>query len=432
MANETKHLKGLELHSEPVQEILGRPPKWLIRSGISIITAVIVIILIGCHFIKYPEILQATITINAYNLPAQVKARSSGRIDTLFVSEGQTVDEGYPLALIENAANYQDVLFLKNCLENVGRDSAWQTSRDMHLGNLQEYYLAYAQASNDISFFIDKDYINKIITFKKSQIAVLAETLRNQEERLRISNEQLAVAKSNFAVDSTLYSEGALAKIPFNDKKKTFMQLQMTHQSLKSETDNIRLSLLQSQQSIAELEQNYSEQYNNLTLNLSVAREQLEARIRQWEKDYLVISPIKGKVALTKDWQRNQNITAGETMLTVIPTEKSSYFGKIYIPQRGTGKVKEQQKVNIKLDDYPYMEFGFVQVTLSSISMLPYSDPTMGNVYAMEVTLPDTLVTQYGIEIPYRPEMTGTAEIITEDLTVLNRLINPIKAVLKR
>ena len=74
------------------------------------------------------------------------------------------------------------------------------------------------------------------------------------------------------------------------------------------------------------------------------------------------------------------------------------------------------------------MEFGFVQVNLSSISLVPYSDATLGNVYALEVGFPDSLITQYGTYIPYRPEMTGIAEIITEDLTVLDRLINPNKS----
>ena len=94
--------------------------------------------------------------------------------------------------------------------------------------------------------------------------------------------------------------------------------------------------------------------------------------------------------------------------------------------------MKTGQKVNIKFDDYPYMEFGFVQVNLTSISLVPYGDAANGNIYIMDVEMPDSLVTKYGIPIPYRPEMSGTAEIITEDLTVFDRLLNPIKAVVKR
>ncbi len=260
----------------------------------------------------------------------------------------------------------------------------------------------------------------------------MEENQQNQQERLHISTEQLAIAHDKFRIDSILYSEKGIAKVAFQESQKSYMQQQMSHQSLLSEADNLRLSLLQTGQAVTELEQGRAEQKHGYYMRLRVARDQLEAQITQWEKNYLLVSPTNGVVAITKYWQKNQNITAGETMMTVVPDGASSYFGKLYLSQRGAGKVKEGQKVDIKLDDYPHMEFGIIQVTLSSISMLPYHDEAKGNVYVLEVNLPDSLVTQYGTHIPYRPEMTGVAEIITDDMSVMDRLINPIKAVVKR
>ena len=398
--------KGLELHSEPVQEIMGRPPGWLVRSGIAVIVTVVVLLVVGSRFVKYPEILPAEITINAYNLPAQVKARSSGRIDTVFVEDGMHVDEGSPLALIENAANYGYVVLLKKQLATTKRDSVWPIDQDLRLGSIQESYLSFVQAANDYLFFLEKDYASVLIASKKEQIKVMEENLRNQKERLRISNEQLAIAYDRFRIDSTLYMEKAIAKVTFQESKKTYMQQQMSHQSLLSEAENLKLSLLQTKQTVTELEQGQAEQKHGYYMRLCVARDQMEAQITQWEKNYLLVSPTNGVVAITKYWQKNQNITAGETMMTVVPDGASA--------------------------DYPYMEFGFIQVTLSSISMLPYNDETKGNVYVLEVSLPDSLVTQYGTHIPYRPEMTGVAEVITDDLSVLDRLLNPIRTVLKR
>ena len=432
MAKTKRHTNRLELHSEPVRDILGRPPGWLVRSGIGIITAAVVVILIGCRFIKYPEILQATITINAHNLPAQVKARSSGRIDTVFVEDGMHVGEGSPLALIENAADYHDVALLKSSLAAMSRDSVGHFDQNLRLGSIQESYLNYIQAANDFRFFLENDYAGVLIASRKEQVKVMEQNLRNQQERLRINAGQLAIVHDRLIADSTMYSEKAIAKMTYQESKKAYMQQQMSHQSLVGEADNLRLSLLQTKQTITELEQSRSEQDHNHRTQLGMARDQIEVQITQWEKNFLLVSPTSGVVAITKYWQKNQNITAGETMMTVVPDGVSSYFGKLSLSQRGAGKVKEGQKVNIKLDDYPYMEFGFIQVSLSGISLLPYNDAALGNVYVLEVQLPDSLVTQYGTHIPYRPEMTGTAEIITDDMSVLERLMNPIKAVVKR
>ena len=336
------------------------------------------------------------------------------------------------MALIESAADYHDVALLKNRLAAMKRDSVGRVDQNLRLGSIQESYLGYAQAANDFRFFMEKDYTSVLIASKKEQAMVMERNLQNQQERLHISAEQLAIVHDRFRADSTLYAEKAIAKITYQESKKAYMQQQMAHQSLLGEADNLRLSLLQTKQAITELEQSRSEQDHNHRTQLGMARDQIEVQITQWEKNFLLVSPTSGVVAITKYWQKNQNITAGETMMTVVPDGVSSYFGKLSLSQRGAGKVKEGQKVNIKLDDYPYMEFGFIQVSLSGISLLPYNDAALGNVYVLEVQLPDSLVTQYGTHIPYRPEMTGTAEIITDDMSVLERLMNPIKAVVKR
>lgn len=424
--------KGLELHSEPVQEIMGTPPGRLVRYGITVILAAVVLLLAGSHFVKFPDILEATVTINARNLPVQVKTRNTGRIDTLFVKDGDEVAQGKPLALVENPADYKDVAFLAEHLRRVRCDTARITGRDLHLGPLQDSYSAFVQASDQLRFFTENDYAGTLIESRKEQITVLDRTLHNQEARLRISAGQLGIVHDRFAADSALYAGKFVAKITYQESEKAYLQQQMSHRSLISETDNIRLSLLQSRQAVTELQQGRAGQINTLTLQLDAAREQLEARIRQWEQDYLLVSPIRGRVAITRYWQKNQHVTAGETVMTIVPTEKSEHVGTIILPQRGVGKVRPGQTVNVKLDDYPYLEFGFVQVPLAGISFVPFDGQGNEKLYMLEVNLPDTLRTQYGKEIPYRPEMTGIAEIITDDLSILDRIFNPIKAVLKR
>ncbi|MCL2414466.1 MAG: hypothetical protein FWC94_04350, partial [Bacteroidales bacterium] len=44
----------VNLHSEAVQEILGRPPQWMIRWGITLVFVVIFGLFVGSYFFKYP------------------------------------------------------------------------------------------------------------------------------------------------------------------------------------------------------------------------------------------------------------------------------------------------------------------------------------------------------------------------------------------
>lgn len=50
-------------HSEPVQEIMGVIPSWITRWGVTIILSILLVILIGCCIIRYPETVSGTIEL---------------------------------------------------------------------------------------------------------------------------------------------------------------------------------------------------------------------------------------------------------------------------------------------------------------------------------------------------------------------------------
>lgn len=48
----------------------------------------------------------------------------------------------------------------------------------------------------------------------------------------------------------------------------------------------------------------------------------------------------------------------------------------------------------------------------------------------VEIHLPEGLTTTYNKELPYHPEILAQADIITDDLSVLERLILPLKKII--
>ncbi|MFK7809131.1 MAG: hypothetical protein AB8F74_15115, partial [Saprospiraceae bacterium] len=82
--------------------------------------------------------------------------------------------------------------------------------------------------------------------------------------------------------------------------------------------------------------------------------------------------------------------------------------------------------VVVKFDNYSYEEYGIVDGIVSKKSVLP-----SGNTYYLEVDFPRGLRTSYKKEIPYKPEMKGTAEIITDRkrflIWVFDRLLSRLE-----
>ena len=137
-------------------------------------------------------------------------------------------------------------------------------------------------------------------------------------------------------------------------------------------------------------------------------------------------SPIDGVVSFNKFYAENQNITEGDRVLTIVPEDVGEVIGKVELPVRGSGKVKEGLNVNVKFDNYPYMEYGLVRGKVKSVSLVPED-----SFYMVEITFPNGLVTNYDKELQMQSQLMGQAEIITEDLRLIQRIFNPLKSLWK-
>jgi HlyD family secretion protein len=86
--------------------------------------------------------------------------------------------------------------------------------------------------------------------------------------------------------------------------------------------------------------------------------------------------------------------------------------------------VKIGQKVNIQFTNYPENEFGIVWGEIRNISLVPVESN-----YTLEITLPNGLMTTYRKELKFSQEMQATADIITDDMRLIERLFMPVKKI---
>ena len=271
----------------------------------------------------------------------------------------------------------------------------------------------------------------KKIAAIERQITQYQKIVAKTKNQIRFAERELQSNKKLYAIDSSLFAQRAISAAEFERARGAYLQQLQSFENTKMSLDNLLLSIAQLEQSIFELQQQDLEQKTQLLQTLSSNFNQLQTQLAQWEQNYLLVSPLAGMVTLTKYWQHNQNIIVGEVLATIVPQHKTKIIGKIELPPRGAGKVKEGQFVNIKFDNYPHMEYGMIKVQISHISLVPI-DREGQKYFVLEVVFPDSLVTNYGKALEFSQEMTGIAEIITEDLRLLDRFLNPIRSVIKK
>lgn len=105
-----------------------------------------------------------------------------------------------------------------------------------------------------------------------------------------------------------------------------------------------------------------------------------------------------------------------------VPENSCEYIGIISLGIAGSGKVSVGQTVNIKVSAYPYLEYGMLKGTVRSKTFAESS-----NTFELEVTLNKCLETSYGNNLEFTQNMTGNAEILTEDIRFLYRIIYPLR-----
>jgi HlyD family secretion protein len=429
---EFEEVNKIEIRSEEYQEVLGATPNWILRSGITIILLVIIILLIGSWFFKYPDVLNSRVVILTENPPVQLKAYASGKLTHIFYSENQDVQQDSVVAVIENTANLNDIFLISIMLDTLSDIRYFPENIDLKLGELQQTWSGLVRIISSYRNFIEIDYYEQKNKSLTSQINYYNKYYSGLLNQVKIMDKENSLALVQFERDKSLYNDNVIAKIDFEKSEQTYLQQKRNYESSKTSLINTQMQINQLYQQILDNNIQKTNELNTYEIQIEDALQGFKSQLAKWKQSYLIISPIDGRVSFNKVWFENQSVSAGDLIVTIIPKEEMRIIGKADIPSTGVGKVKPGQTVNIKLDNYPYMEFGMLKAKVKNISLVPITTE-QGIFYSAEIELNDSILkTNYNKIIPFSQNMTGTAEIITDDLRLLERFLNPLRSIWKK
>lgn len=425
--------REIELRSEEVQDILTRVPHWMIRWGNVIILIIILFILFFSWFIKYPDIVSTQVTITTQIPPEKLVAKSSGRIEKIFIKDRDSVANNTPLAVIENPASYKDVFFLKELIDSINTtNETFVFSIDelppLNLGSIESAYsvfekdyMAYRLNKDLDPYQIDINANNVESSHQNERLVLLVE----QKE---IGQKELLLKKQELDRNKKLYDKGVISTQEWELKNIEYLQQEKNINSLNSQISQLRSSSNDLNRNKRSNLVNKSKDDVSLLRNVILSFNQLKKAITEWELAYVLRSSISGQVSFMQIWTENQTINAGENAFVILPKIQSDFLGKIKAPILNSGKIKVGQPVNIRLINYPDREFGLLKGKIKSISLTPDKE----NNLLIDVILPEGLQTSYKKQIVFQQEMSGTADIITEDLRLIERLLYQFRDLFSR
>jgi len=416
--------------SDTVKEIMGTPPGKIVRWGTFVMFAVFVLLFVFSWLIKYPDVIPSEIEITTQNPPVTISSKITGRIERLLVSEKDTVQCDQLLAVMETTASVSEIEILRSVLDTLTKPEALSIEtlpEFSELGELQEYYSLFLKNVRSLSTYDINDFYGNKVKALKTEIAGLHNYLTNLngKEKLLFENQKLEINK--FRRDSILFSGKAISQSAIEASRQSLLKIRIELQEVKLQNSERIIEVSEREQLLQDYRIRRIEQRETLVTNLRESFFNLKAQLKVWEDRYLLISPVNGSVSFTKYWNVNQSVTIDDPVMNIIPLEPGDFLGRIYLGMYRSGKVKNGQKINIKLSGYPYLEFGMIRGIVKSKSLVP-----AGDTYVIEVLLPDGLNTLYGYSLDFNQKMQGTAEIITDDVNLLQKILNPFRYMISR
>ncbi|MFR9495632.1 MAG: HlyD family efflux transporter periplasmic adaptor subunit [Rikenellaceae bacterium] len=425
-------------YSEEVQDIMGKAPSWVIRWGVTIVFAIFGGILLGCYFIKYPDIITSPAQITTYNPPVDLISRYDGLIDTLFVKDGDVVEIGDVVAVLDNTADWSDILLIYDKLSgasinNSNHDYQWLNNK-YNLGDIQASFAAFQKGARDYRHYITTEHISKKKELLREQINKNKEYLTKLKDQYKHIEQDLKLQVKSYGRDSLLYADNVISSADYEVSTQNLIQKQNAQSGFNATLSSTELQIIQLEQQLVELNIQQENETSEFERLLTQSQQQVLADIAGWKQLYTLNAPTSGRITFVNYWNDKQHIKVGAKLASIVPQGSAQVIGRVQIPSAGFGKVKVGQEANIKLNGYPYMEFGVLKGKIQSLSAVPEQVQTAnGNVivYMAEVSFPEGMKTSYGKELPMIQQMDGTAEVITEDMRLIARFFNPIVSLFK-
>ncbi len=422
--------QNIEIRSEQVQEILTSVPNWMIRWGNTLLVSLIITLLFISWFVKYPDIITTEAIVTTQVPPEKLFAQNNGKITHFLIQDTIDIPKNTPIAIIENTANYKDVFLLKSIIDTIkfNKHSFTFPIDDLPLLFLGELESSFALFENSyLQYHLNKQlqpFNNESIATKTS-LNEMQRRLQSLQSQKKLNTTELGFKKKSLNRQKELFGKGIISAQTYENKQQEYLLAERSYENLNLSISQLNEAISNGYKTAKATKINQTREEMQLLKSVIQSFNQLKKGIKDWERKFVLKNSIDGQVSYLNYWNENQTVKNGDLVFTIIPKETKNYIAKLKAPIRNSGKIKKGQSVQIKLENYPSDEFGVLNGTISNIS----SVPDKNNMYLIDAILPNNMKTSYNKTIIFKQEMIGSAEIITEDLRLIERFFLQFKSV---
>ncbi|MEN5433862.1 secretion protein HlyD [Sphingobacterium faecium] len=405
------------IHSEDLQEIISKPPSWLLKRGITFIVLTILMILGLSFFIRYPEVVTVPMKFSTSNAPKVLTSKVSGNLVRILTKDGTLVEKNTDIAYLESVADHDQVLTLlskmkkvRSGLLNLADLKHIVAPTELELGEVQNSYQNFYLAYLNYVAIKKEGIFQKRKSFIQSEVKYIIEQNHKIQEGFDLQKKELALAEAEYAKYQILADKKVISQLELQQKEVLLLAKQQSIPHTESTIISNQSNRLSKDKEMSEINNQIFEEEKKFYQSLNTFISDAE----NWKKQYVISNTSKGILIYGDFLQENQMVKMGDELFYV-NANKDDYYGEILIPQIKSSKVKVGQDVLIKVQSYPYQEYGYLRGKVSYISDIPVRD----SVFFSKVSLNRS---EHDSVIKLKPGILADAEIITEDQSIFKRI----------
>ena len=340
----------------------------------------------------------------------RVAPARAGTIGSIFVSDGDHVRAGTPLARISVSTVEQGASLEDRRLAALERRSASISGRGPELADGTRAKIASLRSQ---------------IEGATSELENLAEQISQQEGMVRSASDDLQKAQE-------IAKRGFISGHDLTERQDRLAERRQSLARLRQDEAVRRTSIATARSDMASVRSDLGVQLGNLESDKADVQRAMADDGNT--KTVLVVASTSGIVTgLTA--HQGDPVVVGQPVMSIVP-DSTHLQAVLDVPPASAGFLERGQRMRIAIDAFPFEVHGTISAVVKSVSdaavPVATADGKPQDVFLVKADLTDASIRAYGRDQQIHPGMSVTARITTRKRSLLGLLFDPLYAVSRR
>lgn len=419
-----------------ILEVTETPPSPTKRLIMWTVLALIVVALLWAFLGHINEVAVANGKVIPSGQAKTVQVKNKGIVKEIRVTEGQKVEEGDVLVLLDPTTTSADYDSLRKraayykldiqrlTAELTGQPFMPEEDPDLEAHDLAAELALYQSRTND--YRTQRESRQEVIAQKRARLEAAQATYEKYNEGLKIAR-----TKEERLID--LMQEEAISEFQLLEQQNQTIEYAQNAQSQLDEITSIQAEIAEAEQNLANVDASYRKEIMTALVDAKKEYYSVTESIKKADEDSrmaTIVAPTSGRVYNLNIHTVGGIVTDAQALMQIVPEEASLEF-EVYADNKDIGFIKNGQTAEVKVETFNFQKFGMVDATVTEVSADAVNEPNDQEKYKkfklILVPSGKNTIDVFGEEVPLAVGMNVSAEIKIKEKRIVDFFLDPFR-----